>query len=152
MSEVSEGSRELLISTSEVESGSVLVAVSDSGPGLPQPIPSESSKRSTRPSPAVWGWGWRSAARSSKRMAGDYGRRRTNLMALSFASGWGQSLPNSGCPRHVCFALDSDRDSRHPGSASFVPCVDGSGLARAFFTFCSIGRCSHVFGLLMRFT
>src|SRR5664279_4097651 len=35
---------------------------------------------------------------------------------------------------------------------SNVPCVDGSGLARAFFTFCSIGRCSHVFGLLMRFT
>src|ERR1700688_2137495 len=33
-----------------------------------------------------------------------------------------------------------------------VPCVDGSGLARPFFTFCSIGRCSHVFGLLMRFT
>ena len=23
----------------------------------------------------------------------------------------------------------------------------GSGLARAFFTFCSVGRCSHVFGL-----
>jgi signal transduction histidine kinase len=35
MSEVAEGSRELLISTSEVESGGVLVAVSDSGPGLP---------------------------------------------------------------------------------------------------------------------
>jgi len=31
-------------------------------------------------------------------------------------------------------------------------CVDGSGLARTFFTFCSIGRCSHVSGLLMRFT
>src|SRR5712672_2331501 len=31
-------------------------------------------------------------------------------------------------------------------------CVDGSELARDFFTFCSIGRCSHVFGLLMRFT
>jgi len=28
-----------------------------------------------------------------------------------------------------------------------VPCVDGSELARAFFTFCRIGRCSHVFGL-----
>src|ERR1700722_16128711 len=27
-----------------------------------------------------------------------------------------------------------------------------AGLARAFFTFCSIGRCSHVFGLSMRFT
>jgi hypothetical protein len=35
---------------------------------------------------------------------------------------------------------------------SFVPCVDGSELARAFFTFYSIGRCSHVFGLLTRFT
>jgi hypothetical protein len=31
-------------------------------------------------------------------------------------------------------------------------CVDGSVLARAFFTFCSIGRCSHVFGLSVRFT
>jgi signal transduction histidine kinase len=39
MSEVSEGSRELLISTSEIELGSVLVAVSDSGPGLPQTNP-----------------------------------------------------------------------------------------------------------------
>ncbi len=34
----------------------------------------------------------------------------------------------------------------------FVPCVDGPKLARAFFTFCSIGRCSHVFGLLARHT
>jgi Histidine kinase-, DNA gyrase B-, and HSP90-like ATPase len=39
MSEVREGSRELLISTSEAESGSVLVAVSDSGPGLPHANP-----------------------------------------------------------------------------------------------------------------
>jgi signal transduction histidine kinase len=35
MSEVSEGSRELLISTRKAESGGVLVAVSDTGPGLP---------------------------------------------------------------------------------------------------------------------
>jgi PAS domain S-box-containing protein len=35
MSEVTEGPRELLISTGEAESGGVLVAVSDSGPGLP---------------------------------------------------------------------------------------------------------------------
>jgi PAS domain S-box-containing protein len=34
MSETSDGSRELQISTSEAEAGSVLVAVSDSGPGL----------------------------------------------------------------------------------------------------------------------
>jgi PAS domain S-box-containing protein len=36
MSEVREGPRELLISTSAVESDGVLVAVSDTGPGLPQ--------------------------------------------------------------------------------------------------------------------
>ena len=36
MSEILEGSRELLIGTSEAEPGSVLVAVSDTGPGLPQ--------------------------------------------------------------------------------------------------------------------
>jgi PAS domain S-box-containing protein len=35
MSEITEGSRELQISTSEDESDSVLVAISDSGPGLP---------------------------------------------------------------------------------------------------------------------
>jgi hypothetical protein len=47
-------------------------------------------------------------------------------------------------PQHV------DRPaSRQPKTST---CVCGSGLARAFFTFCSIGRCSHVFGLLMRFT
>jgi C4-dicarboxylate-specific signal transduction histidine kinase len=39
MSEVKERSHELLISTSEVESGSVLVAVSDTGPGLSQTSP-----------------------------------------------------------------------------------------------------------------
>jgi PAS domain S-box-containing protein len=39
MSEVAEGSLELVISTSEIESGSVLVAVKDSGPGLSQADP-----------------------------------------------------------------------------------------------------------------
>ena len=34
MDEMSEGSRELLITTGETESGDVLVAVRDSGPGL----------------------------------------------------------------------------------------------------------------------
>jgi hypothetical protein len=33
----------------------------------------------------------------------------------------------------------------------YGPCVDGSELARAFLR-SSIGRCSHVFGLQMRFT
>jgi PAS domain S-box-containing protein len=39
MSEVTEGSRELLISTSQAEVDGVLVAVSDTGPGLPQDNP-----------------------------------------------------------------------------------------------------------------
>jgi C4-dicarboxylate-specific signal transduction histidine kinase len=39
MSEVTEGSRELLISTGKDDTGDVLVAVSDSGPGLPQAGP-----------------------------------------------------------------------------------------------------------------
>jgi signal transduction histidine kinase len=36
MSEVGEGSRELLIGTSEAETSGVLIAVSDTGPGLPE--------------------------------------------------------------------------------------------------------------------
>jgi C4-dicarboxylate-specific signal transduction histidine kinase len=39
MSEVSEGSRELLIRTSKAETDGVLVAIGDSGPGLPQVNP-----------------------------------------------------------------------------------------------------------------
>jgi hypothetical protein len=37
-------------------------------------------------------------------------------------------------------------------NVGFVPCVDGSALARAFLHVSSIGRCSHVFGLFARFT
>ncbi len=39
MSEVSEGSRELSISTDKADAGAILVKVSDSGPGLPQANP-----------------------------------------------------------------------------------------------------------------
>jgi hypothetical protein len=34
--------------------------------------------------------------------------------------------------------------SSAPGCNCYESCVDGSGLARTFFTFCGIGRCSHV--------
>src|SRR5262245_7494942 len=34
--------------------------------------------------------------------------------------------------------------------SALPPCVDGSELARTFLNVCSIGRCSHVFGLLAR--
>src|SRR5262249_16380495 len=36
------------------------------------------------------------------------------------------------------------------GMSALPPCVDGSELARTFLNVCSIGRCSHVFGLLAR--
>src|SRR5262245_20504578 len=35
--------------------------------------------------------------------------------------------------------------------SALPPCVDGSELARTFLNVCSIGRCSHVFGLFARF-
>ena len=37
-----------------------------------------------------------------------------------------------------------------PDMSALPPCVDGSELARTFLNVCSIGRCSHVFGLLAR--
>src|SRR5262249_24323820 len=40
---------------------------------------------------------------------------------------------------------------KKPRHFAFVPCVDGSRLARVFFT-CRAGRCSHVFGLFARIT
>ena len=52
-------------------------------------------------------------------------------------------------PHRIVMAPLTRSRACQPGN---VPCVDGSGLARTFFTFCSIGRCSHVSGLLMRFT
>jgi len=36
----------------------------------------------------------------------------------------------------------------HKLMSALPPCVDGSELARTFLNVCSIGRCSHVFGLL----
>ena len=53
---------------------------------------------------------------------------------------------------NICSGLLALRVPAFQGcNVSLGPCVDGSGLARTFFTFCSIGRCSHVSGLLTRF-
>jgi hypothetical protein len=41
---------------------------------------------------------------------------------------------------------------QHNRDVRFVPCVDGSELARDIFTFGRVSRCSHVFGLFARFT
>src|SRR5262245_45289179 len=40
--------------------------------------------------------------------------------------------------------------AEHQPMSALPPCVDGSELARTFLNVCSIGRCSHVFGLLAR--
>src|ERR1035437_8976910 len=64
-------------------------------------------------------------------------------------------LPSLCFPPLECFFGTSpiQAEKLRPDRKTFgSACVDGSELARAFFTFCSIGRCSHVFGLLMRFT
>jgi C4-dicarboxylate-specific signal transduction histidine kinase len=77
MSGISGGARDLLISTRESESGGVLVAVRDAGPGLAPATIERLLRLSTRQSPAVWEWAYPSAARSSKLIADDCGRPRT---------------------------------------------------------------------------
>ncbi len=67
MSETSEGLRELLVSTAQTQSGGVLVALRDSGPGLAPRFSIVSLRPSTRPSLAAWAWDWRSVGRSSRR-------------------------------------------------------------------------------------
>ena len=58
MSETSEGPRELLITTEKAESGDLLVAVRDSGPGLKSRVLSRTSSRpSIRPSRGGLGLG-----------------------------------------------------------------------------------------------
>src|SRR5262245_3461548 len=54
--------------------------------------------------------------------------------------------------RHVRFTPNRDHESGHRQTvmSALPPCVDGSELARTFLNVCSIGRCSHVFGLLAR--
>ena len=85
MSEVREGSRELLISTSEAESDGVLVAVSDTGPGLPQADPERIFEAFYTTKSNGLGMGLSICRSIVKAMAAGYGQRRTNLTALSFA-------------------------------------------------------------------
>jgi C4-dicarboxylate-specific signal transduction histidine kinase len=63
MSEVSEGLRELQITTGETESGDVLVSICDTGPGLSPLFRKTCLRPSTRPSRTASDSGYRSAAR-----------------------------------------------------------------------------------------
>jgi light-regulated signal transduction histidine kinase (bacteriophytochrome) len=84
VSEVSDGTRDLFISTAKGEPDGVLFTIADSAKGLPP----RNSKRSFTPSiqlrARVWAWDWRSAVRSSSHMAAVYGQRRTSLAGQSF--------------------------------------------------------------------
>ena len=89
VSELSEGSRELLITTSKIESGDVIVAVRDSARDWRRLLSRISSRPFTRPNRTAWGWACRSAVRSLKHTADDCGRAPIRLAAPSF---------NSRCP------------------------------------------------------
>jgi PAS domain S-box-containing protein len=85
MGEAADIPRKLAVSSSVSDSNDVLVEVRDTGPELDPAISTTCSKPSTRPSRMAWAWGWRSAARSSRRMAGGCRRRPTSPAAPSFA-------------------------------------------------------------------
>ena len=86
MSGMSEGPRELLISTTKTDSEGVLVAVRDWGPGLAPERVDRLFRPSTRPNLAAWEWGCRSAARSLKLITDDCGRPRALHAVPSFNS------------------------------------------------------------------
>jgi hypothetical protein len=101
LSRISEGSRELLISSEDGGTSGVCVAVHDSGPG---PIP-ESFEHlfdaSTRPSPAGWAWGYRSVVPSSKR-TGQIWARANIPGALPFSSPCSARILDPSTEREDC--------------------------------------------------
>jgi C4-dicarboxylate-specific signal transduction histidine kinase len=77
MTGISEGARDLLITTSRVESDGILVDVRDSGPDLGSAAFEQVFEAFYSTKPRGLGWAYVSAAQSLKRMRGGYGRRRT---------------------------------------------------------------------------
>jgi hypothetical protein len=84
VSELSEESRELVITTGKTESGDVLVAVRDSGPGLVPAALEHLFEAFHTTKPNGLGLGCRSAARSSKGTTDACGRAPTHRAAPSF--------------------------------------------------------------------
>jgi hypothetical protein len=101
---------------------------------------------------------WLGSSEGSTKFSGE-GRTESDS-AANPASGWSPQFPQlrTHCalipdPGSVARAGMRTRFVKGPGSGVRVgPCVDGLGLARDFFTSAGLGRSSHVFGLLVRFT
>src|SRR5258707_10664576 len=70
--------------------------------------------------------------------------RRVSIFEFLHSQGQTRKCPCLHGTSVVPSRADVVRPPRHVRP---VPSVDGSELARGFFTFCRIGRCSHVFGL-----
>jgi hypothetical protein len=85
MSGVGAGMRELTISLRKPPLTTCLSKFGTRVPGSVARTSTDCFNPSTRPSPMGWAWGWRSAARSSRPMAGGCRHGPINLAALSFA-------------------------------------------------------------------
>ena len=112
MTGVSEGARELLISTGKDASGGVLVAVQDSGSGLNPESFDRLFDAFYTTKPAAWAWDYRSAIRSSKLTGGAYGPPRMpgqaspfNLLCRSTIQPQHRGRISSDLPRRIKLAF-----------------------------------------------
>jgi hypothetical protein len=118
MSGISEGSRELLISTRKAQ------LVQDSGPGLAPATLERLFEASIQPSQTVWVWIYRSAVLSSKRTVDSSGRARPSL-----------EVPSLNSPRPPAQTLHRDCGTLHRdcGRGGFGSRADYLALGQPFW-------------------
>ena len=90
--------------------------------------------------------------RDDRMIALSLGRRKAFLTVLSCDCrvSWRPGRASCGSS-HVRY-VPKATNNRLRTACRDGPCVDGSELARVFFTSAGFGRCGHVFGLSVRFT
>ena len=127
MSRLSEGHRELRVSTAQTPSGDVLVEVRDSGPGLPPDTLEQLFEAFYTTKPGGWASGCRSAVRLSKRTKDGSGLRRTYHRGPRFSLPSLARLRSTRPPKHWTVG--------HPASD-----VSGPGTARRIWATSQTGR------------